>query len=148
MVVPWSKIGGYAVVALAVMVTACQPPPSMIKSVAPSTVIEPAYAFSLGAHLRDVRGALGPPRRGPIYDRFSDTLEVVYSFDRAIVAAETRLPNGVVRTEMVDRVHMFFDANEVLVRMAHEPDRNYAWFSSLPLHRITVRSHITHSVLQ
>lgn len=114
-------------------------------SLTPATdlVVDPAYRFEIGASLHDVIGALGHPEKGPFHDRYSNTREVVYAFDQAVLRVETRMPNGVVRTEMAKRIHMFFDANDILIRLTHQPNRYYSWFSTMPVHAVTVVAHQT-----
>ncbi len=129
---------GLAIAVVAAVTTVVAGCRSWDGPVAPAAVIEPSYQFALGSAYKDVVGALGPPQRGPIHDRYSNTRELVYAFDRRLIRAESRMPDGVTRTEMVDHIHLFFDFDDILVKMSHRPNRFYSWFSTMTVDRITV----------
>jgi hypothetical protein len=110
-------------------------------AIAPPTlpgVIAPAYVFPVGASQNDVLAMLGTPAKGPIFDRYSGLTELVYSFPFPAIRTETRFPDGTVRVETVDRIHMFFDRKNRLERMSHRTNRYYPSITELPVQRITV----------
>lgn len=81
---------------------------------------------------------LGHPQTGPRFDRYSHLTEVVYTFPFRAVQAETRLPDGATRIEMVDTIHFFFNQKNLLERMALRTNRYYSSFTDLPVHKVTV----------
>ncbi|MEI6987340.1 MAG: hypothetical protein WCK65_14555 [Rhodospirillaceae bacterium] len=107
--------------------------------------IEPSYVFALGAHQNDVMAMLGYPNEGPRFDRVTQTYELVYNYPFAAIQAENQFPNGTTRSEMVNVIHMFFDRDGILTKMASEVDRWYSSFSELPVQRITVLPRLVHS---
>lgn len=119
---------------LLLLTAACAPSRERVAS----GVIQPSYVFPLGANQNDVLGLLGTPQLGPKYDRYSNLTEFVYRYPFPAVKAETRLPNGATRVEMVDTIHMFFDQKNRLERMASQTNRFYSSFTDMPVDRITI----------
>lgn len=118
---------------LALLAGACAlPPPS-----APATVI-PSFSFALGANLSDIVATLGPPTQAPRLDRYSNLTQAAYTFPFPAVTVDTRLADGTVRSEVVDRLTLFFDADSRLVKMTPRPNPYYAVLTDLPVHRATV----------
>ncbi|CAK0771038.1 hypothetical protein CCP2SC5_520008 [Azospirillaceae bacterium] len=119
---------------------ACAPGgnPSDPSVMTPVAIIEPSYVFTLGAHQADVVAMLGPPSRGPRFDRYSQTNELIYSYPYPIIQAESVFPNHATRNEMVKNIHMFFDRNQILVQMAYNINYYYPSITNMPVHRITV----------
>ena len=101
-------------------------------------VIEPSYAFTLGAHQDDIIAALGYPAEGQRFDPVSQTLELVYSYPFPAIQAESHFPNGVTRSEMVDTIHLFFDRKGLLVKMGSWVNRWYSSVIDVPVQRVTV----------
>jgi hypothetical protein len=107
-------------------------------------VIEPSYAFTLGAHQTDILAALGDPAEGPRFERAGQTTELVYSYPFPAIQAETHFPNGVTRSEMVDTLHLFFDHKGLLVRMGSRVNRWSSWVVEMPYQRVTVLPRVVH----
>ncbi|CAK0766487.1 hypothetical protein WCLP8_3940019 [uncultured Gammaproteobacteria bacterium] len=107
-------------------------------------VVEPSYVFALGVQYNDVTSMLGQPAIGPRFNAYSNTREIVYIFPSPVVQVETQLPNGVTRSELVDRVHMFFDFNNLLVKMVYRGDHNYGYITDMPIQRITILPRVDH----
>ncbi|KAA0677711.1 hypothetical protein DS843_23005 [Roseomonas genomospecies 6] len=101
-------------------------------------VIEPSYVFPLGANKSDVLAMLGHPQTGPRFDRYSNLTEAVYTFPFRAVKAESRLPDGSTRVELVDTIHFFFSHKNQVERMAFRTNRYYSSFTDLPVHKVTV----------
>jgi hypothetical protein len=108
------------------------------------TTIEPSYIFTLGAHQNDILAQLGEPELGPRFDRLTQLVEVVYAFPFPAIQAETHFANGITRSEMVDRIHLFFDRNRVLVRMASRTNRWYSSVVEQAVQRVTVLPRLIH----
>lgn len=117
---------------ISVCLGGCMMPP------APPATIIPAFEFSIGANYNDIAGVLGNPQRGPLFDRYSNLTEVVYVFPFRAVTADTRLKDGTVRSEVTDRIHLFFNEHKRLVQMTHRPNPYYPALIDMPVHRVTV----------
>ena len=87
---------------------------------------------------------LGYPGEGPRFDRLTQTTELIYGYPFPAIQAETQFPNGVTRSEMVDRILLSFDRKGLLVKMASHTDRWYPSFSDLPVQRVTVLPRVIH----
>lgn len=120
--------------ALATSLTACAP----ANDVAPLIDAKPAVSFPLGAQRDDVLGLLGPPARGPRVDAYSELVEYVYLYPFPAVSAETKLAKGQIRTEVADRLHLFFDRGGVLRRMGTRVDPYYPSFIAAPADKVTI----------
>ncbi|WP_207458093.1 hypothetical protein [Azospirillum sp. SYSU D00513] len=107
----------------------------------PAGLLVPARVIPIGAGRDDVVGLLGPPARGPVFDRYSNLSEMVYSFPFPAIRGETRFPDGTTRVEMVDRIHLFFDRKNKLDRMAYRTDRYYPSVTDLRIDQITILPH-------
>ena len=107
--------------------------------------VAPSYVFALGTHQNDIEAMLGFPSEGPRFDRLTQTIESVYVYPFQAIQAETQFPNGTTRAEMVDRIHMFFSRDGVLLRMSSQVDRWYSTFTALPVQRITVLPRLIHA---
>lgn len=129
----WAGRGRGALVALGLgLLAGCVPTPP------PQAAIEPAYVFSLGVAYADVVAMLGPPDSPPRYDRYSDTSEAVYRFPFDAVEVDSRFPNGAVRREHTNHIHMFFDRAGALVQLAIRPNRYYPSMTDFPVQRVTI----------
>jgi len=125
--------------AAAMLVTAaCRPDGTPGQALRPPPPPPPPIEIALGATYQEVVAALGPPLRGPLFDRYSNTREITYTYPVAVILAERRLSKNETRTEPVDRIHMFFDSGNRLVRMASVTDPYYSWFSSALVNKITI----------
>ncbi|MBI1320933.1 MAG: hypothetical protein GC168_18560 [Candidatus Hydrogenedens sp.] len=136
----------WRVLAPLVLVTGCieskAPPPTTAAIVA-----EPTYVFNLGVHYDDVVAMLGPAGRGSRFDRYSNSRELVYAYGFPAFEAETLMPDGTVRKEMTDHIHLFFNFDGVLIKMVAKGNRFYSYVSEMPIHRITVLPRVTRRLL-
>jgi hypothetical protein len=117
---------------LALLGACALPPPSP-----PATII-PGYEFALGANRNDIEAVLGDPIAGPFLDRLSGLSEAVYAFAFNGFTADTRLADGTIRSEVTDRMHLFFDSRGKLVKMTHRPNPYYHSLTDMPVHRVKV----------
>jgi hypothetical protein len=109
----------------------------------PEPVAVPApIVINLGASLREVMTGLGLPTRGPLYNRYSNTQELVYEYNHPAIKAITLRNKKVERDLVVKEVHLFFDSRDLLSHISVEPNRHYSWFSGMPVHRIIVGSNL------
>jgi hypothetical protein len=121
--------------------TGCGPPDFKGERV----TIEPSYVFALGVLRSDVEAMLGLPEQPARYEPLSRQVELDYVYPFPAIQAETHFPNGVTRSEMVDRIAMFFDGHGILVRMASRTNRWYSTVIEQPVQRITVLPRLIHA---
>jgi len=132
-----------AAVAMAAAAGGCSLPPPEPPPVAVRIV--PAYAFALNARYDDIRAMLGHPNPGPRFDRYSRLTVVTYRYPFRAIQAETRFPNGTVRSELVSSIHLYFDDKGTLLRMSYDPNPYYPSFIGTPVDRITVLPRMVYS---
>lgn len=106
--------------------------------VTPIVDTKPATTIPLGAQRDDVLALLGPATRGPITDAYSELVEYIYIYPFPAVSAETKLARGQMRTEIADRLYLFFDRGGVLRRMGTRVDPHYHSFVTAPADRATI----------
>lgn len=123
-------------VVLALLAGGCSLPPPEPPPVA--VRIAPAYAFALDARYDDIRAMLGPPNPGPRFDRYSRLTVVTYTYPFRAIQAESRFPNGTVRSELVSSINLYFDDKGTLLRMSYDPNPYYPSFIGTPVDRMTV----------
>lgn len=99
---------------------------------------KPAVSVPLGAQRDDILALLGPATRGPITDAYSELIEYIYIYPFPAVSAETKLAKGQIRTEITDRLYLFFDRGGVLRRMGARVDPHYHSFVTAPADRATI----------
>lgn len=119
------------------LLTGCALPPPT-----PSATIIPGYEFSIGANRSDIEAVLGFPEAGPRMDRLTNLIEMVYAFPFDGFTVDTRMSDGTVRSEVANRVYLFFDSRGRLVKMTNRPDRNYHAFTDTPVDRVKVAPRI------
>lgn len=124
--------------AIVAMAVACLAAACAVQNAPVPANIQPGYTFALGASYNDVLGMLGHPQSGPRLERYSNLTEVVYSYPFKAIKAETRFPDGTVRVELVDFIHLFFDQKGLLKRMGHRVNQYYTSFTDMPVDRITI----------
>lgn len=115
-----------------------EPPPVAVR-------IVPAYAFALNARYDDIRAMLGYPDPGPRFDRYSRLTVVTYRYPFRAIQAETRFPNGTVRSELVSSISLYFDDKGTLLRMSYDPNPYYPSFIGTPVDRVTVLPRMVYS---
>lgn len=118
---------------LAPVLTACVQTPAT-----PRYVISPGYEFAVGANLVDIVAVIGPPKRGPIRDRWSNLDESVWSWSFPALTVETSLKDGTIRAEETTSIHVFTNASGRVVSMTHRPDPYYPTRTDVPVNRVRV----------
>jgi len=117
----------------ALALAACVPTPAT-----PPYTILPGYEFAIGANLADIVAVIGPPRRGPIRERWSNLDQSVWSWPFPALTVETSLKDGSVRSEETTTIHVFTNAAGRVVSMTHRPDPYYPTHTDAPVTRVRV----------
>jgi hypothetical protein len=99
---------------------------------------KPAVTIPLGAQRDDVLALLGPATRGPRVDAYSELVEYIYVYPFPAVSAQSKVARGQARTEVADRLYLFFDRGGVLRRMGTRVDHYYHSFVTAPADSVTI----------
>ena len=99
---------------------------------------KPAVTIPLGAQRDDVLALLGPATRGPRVDAYSELVEYIYIYPFPAVSAEAKVARGKARTEIADRLYLFFDRGGTLRRMGTRVDHYYHSFVTAPADSVTI----------
>lgn len=124
--------------ALLIGVAALLPAACVRTPATPRYVILPGYEFAIGANLADIVAVIGPPRRGPIRERWSDLDLSLWTWPFPALTVETSLKDGSVRSEETATIQVLSNAAGRVVSMTHRPDPYYPTHTDAPVTRVRV----------